>query len=67
VQCFQKEGKQCLKQLKGAQSMIGLLSCSEATVRSRVVGALHNLSSDLQIVSQLREHGAIPDLIALLK
>lgn len=47
--------------------LISLLTCNELTVRSRSVGALHNLSSDLQVVNQLRDHGAIPDLIALLK
>jgi hypothetical protein len=47
--------------------MIGLLSNSETTVRSRAVGALHNLSSDIMIVAQLRENGAIPVLLELLK
>lgn len=46
--------------------MIELLTCSDITVRSRAVGVVHNLSSDLGIVADLRSSGAIPDLIALL-
>jgi hypothetical protein len=65
--CFQKEGKEFIRQSGALNQIVEFLGCSDATVRSRAVGALHNLSSELQVVIELRDCLAIPSLVSLLK
>ena len=52
--CYQKPGRAAIRSTDAVESLVGLLGCDTAKVVTRVVGALHNISSDTQAIRAIR-------------
>ena len=63
----QEQGRRAIGQADAVAPLIKLLDSAHTKVRSRAVGALHNLSSDSTSIRTIRHCGGIPKLVSLLK
>lgn len=64
---LQEQGRHAVGEADAVAPLISLLDSAHAKVRSRAVGALHNLSSDSTSIRTIRRSGGIPKLVALLR
>ena len=64
---LQEQGRRAVGEADAVAPLISLLDSAHAKVRSRAVGALHNLSSDSTSIRTIRRSGGIPKLVALLR
>lgn len=55
-----------MRALNAIEPICHLLASRNALVKSRIVGTLHNLSSDFAVVANIRQCGAIPNLVTIL-
>ena len=56
-----------MRSVDGVPCITALLDSRNEMVLSRVVGALHNLSTDLLLVEDIYKSGAIPSLVNMLR
>ena len=64
---LQEQGRRAISAADAVAPLVKLLDSAHTKVRSRAVGALHNLSSDSSSIRTIRHCGGIPKLVALLK
>ena len=64
---WQEQGRHAVGEAAAVAPLIFLLDSVHTKVRSRAVGALHNLSSDSTSIRTIRRSGGIPRLVALLR
>lgn len=64
---LQEQGRRAVGEADAVAPLIKLLDSAHTKVRSRAVGALHNLSSDSSSIRTIRHCDGIPKLVALLK
>lgn len=69
LRTVQREGREAVRRAGGVGVLVKLLlrDALGPKVRQRVVGALHNLSSEADAVRLVREQGGIPPLAAVLR
>ncbi|KAL9646979.1 hypothetical protein ABK040_013835 [Willaertia magna] len=63
---FTKAGKETIISHKGVEKVCPLITEDDINIKSRAIGAIHNLSSGLRVVRILREEGVIACLVSLL-
>ena len=64
--CFQYCGRSAAKEAHVISALVPLMCSEHNNVRDRAIGCVHNLSSDSLSIRELREMGAIPNLVDLL-